>query len=95
MSYGDPRYGRQEGPGIGAGLMVRMIPILIGLVSVGVMMARGCQQGPFGRVQIVAAMKTHNITNILTFNGGDFARYPGMTVLDPNTIAASGNPPNR
>ncbi len=43
----------------------------------------------------VAAMKTHNITNILTFNGGDFARYPGIAVLNPNTIAASGNPPNR
>ena len=52
MSYGDPRYRNQNGNGMG--LAVRMIPILIGVVAVGMTMARGCQQGPFGRVQIVA-----------------------------------------
>jgi predicted Zn-dependent protease len=51
MSYGDPRYGGRGGNGIS--LAVRMIPILIGVVTVGVTMARGCQQGPFGRVQVV------------------------------------------
>ena len=60
MSYGDPRYGNQyrndggNGSGAGIGLAVRMIPILIGVVTVGFTMARGCQQGPFGRVQVVA-----------------------------------------
>ena len=34
----------------------------------------------------VAAMRTHNITRILTFNVGDFQRFPGITVLDPRTI---------
>src|SRR5689334_11105619 len=54
MSYGDPRYryGGDNRPGMGLG--VRMIPILIGLIAVGMTMARGCQQGPFGRVQVVA-----------------------------------------
>ncbi len=58
MSYGDSRYRNRDGSGngIGAGLLVRMIPILIGLVTVGITMARGCQQGPFGRVQVVAVM---------------------------------------
>lgn len=64
MSYGDPRYDRryrqeydqQYGPGnqIGISLLVRMIPILLGLGAVAMTMVRGCQQGPFGRTQVVA-----------------------------------------
>lgn len=56
MSYGDPRYEdpRYGYQGSGIGLGVRLIPILIGLIAVGATMVRGCQQGPFGRVQIVA-----------------------------------------
>jgi len=54
MSYGyrgnDQRH--PSGPGFGVG--ARLIPILIGLIAVGVTMARGCQQGPFGRAQVVA-----------------------------------------
>jgi predicted nucleic acid-binding protein len=38
----------------------------------------------------VAAMQTHELSHLLTFNGSDFARYPGLTALDPNTVAASG-----
>jgi predicted Zn-dependent protease len=38
------------------GLGVRLIPILIGLAAVGFTMARGCQHGPFGRMQLVAPM---------------------------------------
>ena len=34
----------------------------------------------------VAAMRTHGITRILTFNVGDFQRFSGLTVLDPRTI---------
>ena len=54
MSYGDPRYGYRENNGNGMGLLVRLIPILIGVFAVGATMVHGCQQGPFGRVQIVA-----------------------------------------
>ena len=32
---------------------LRLLPVLIGAVLIAVMMARGCQQGPFGRRQIV------------------------------------------
>ena len=35
----------------------------------------------------VAAMKTHGITHLVSFNSADFARYPGITVIDPRTIA--------
>ncbi|HET6326284.1 MAG TPA: M48 family metalloprotease [Planctomycetaceae bacterium] len=41
-------YGRP--PGRGA---LRLLPILIAVIAIGAMMARGCQQGPFGRKQVV------------------------------------------
>lgn len=53
MSYGDPRYGYRGNGGDGMRLLVRLIPILIGAAAIGMTMVRGCQQGPFGRVQIV------------------------------------------
>jgi predicted nucleic acid-binding protein len=34
--------------------------------------------------RLVAAMRTHGLTEPLTFNGDDFRRYDGVTVLDPN-----------
>jgi hypothetical protein len=33
---------------------LRLLPILIGVVLIGFTAVRGCQQGPFGRHQIVA-----------------------------------------
>lgn len=36
--------------------------------------------------RLVASMKVHHITHILTFNGADFARYPGITVLAPELV---------
>jgi predicted nucleic acid-binding protein len=35
--------------------------------------------------RLVAAMRTHGLTELLTFNGSDFRRFPGVTVLDPAT----------
>jgi predicted nucleic acid-binding protein len=37
--------------------------------------------------RIVATMIVHGLGSILTFNGSDFKRYPGITVLDPNDAA--------
>jgi predicted nucleic acid-binding protein len=39
--------------------------------------------------RIVAAMGAHGVTRILTFNRGDFERYPGVTVLSPLDAPAS------
>ncbi len=38
--------------------------------------------------RLVAAMKVHGLTHILTFNGSDFHRYApeGIVVVDPQTI---------
>ena len=54
MSYGNQGNYRRQPSGPGFGLGARLIPIVIGLIAVGVTMARGCQQGPFGRNQVVA-----------------------------------------
>lgn len=37
--------------------------------------------------RLVAAMKLHGLTAILTFNGKDFRRYAGIDVLDPAAVA--------
>lgn len=36
--------------------------------------------------RLVAAMATHGVLHILTFNDDDFSRYGGITVLDPRKI---------
>jgi predicted Zn-dependent protease len=55
MSYG---YGSDPGYGYGSGLLrslaVRAVPIIIALVIAAFTMTRGCQEGPFGRKQLVA-----------------------------------------
>jgi predicted nucleic acid-binding protein len=36
--------------------------------------------------RLVAAMHVHGVSAILTFNGSDFRRYPGIEVLHPRSI---------
>jgi len=33
--------------------------------------------------RLVAAMRRHGVTHLMTFNGADFKRYPGIEILDP------------
>ena len=35
--------------------------------------------------RLAALMLSHGVTHIVTLNGRDFARYPGLTVVDPAT----------
>ena len=35
---------------------------------------------------LVAVMNVHRITHIMTFNGADFARYPGISVIQPQNF---------
>lgn len=39
--------------------------------------------------RLVAAMQRHGLTQILTFNLGDFGRYAGIGVLDPEQVATT------
>ncbi len=36
--------------------------------------------------RLVAAMRVHGIDRILTFNTGDFARYPGIVAVHPSSV---------
>ncbi len=36
--------------------------------------------------RLVASMNVHQITNLLTFNGDDFKRFPNITIIDPTTV---------
>jgi hypothetical protein len=38
--------------------------------------------------RLVAAMLAHGLSRLLTFNVSDFARYPGITVLEPAQVLA-------
>ena len=48
-----------------------------------------CHGRPSFDARLVAAMRTHGISRILTFNGSDFARFDGLTILDPADIMLS------
>jgi hypothetical protein len=38
------------------------------------------------RVRLVAVKQTHGLTEILTFNTVDFARFSGIVAIDPATV---------
>ena len=43
---------------------------------------------PAHGTRLVAAMITHNLTHLLTFNTKDFRRFSEITAVDPRTILA-------
>jgi hypothetical protein len=43
--------------------------------------------------RLVAAMHVHKVNQILTFNARHFVRYPGITVLDPQTVTPNSKQP--
>jgi predicted nucleic acid-binding protein len=42
--------------------------------------------------RLVAAMQRHGLTHLLTFNASDFRRYPGIDILDPESLAGPVKP---
>jgi predicted nucleic acid-binding protein len=38
--------------------------------------------------RLVAAMQRHGLTNLLTFNAGDFARFSAINVFTPEEVVA-------
>ncbi len=38
--------------------------------------------------RLVAAMHVHGVSHLLTLNTGDFSRYPGVTAIHLQTLAA-------
>jgi predicted nucleic acid-binding protein len=47
------------------------------------------QGKPAHDARLVAAMERHGLTHILTFNVGDFRRYSGIEILDPQKVATT------
>jgi predicted nucleic acid-binding protein len=42
--------------------------------------------------RLVAAMAVHGLTHLLTFDTADFARFPGITALDPASFTPLPTP---
>jgi predicted nucleic acid-binding protein len=38
--------------------------------------------------RLIATMKTHGVSRLLTFDVDDFGRYTGIEVMHPKTVAA-------
>ena len=51
-----------------------------------IVVAHDCKGKPAHDARLVAWMNVHGVRHILTFNGGDFARYAGISVLDPSVV---------
>ena len=75
--------------------MIRLLPDLLTLFAEweALVGAHACHGRVSYDARLVAAMRTHGITQLLTFNGADFARFPGVAVLDPASLAAPAIPP--
>jgi predicted nucleic acid-binding protein len=43
--------------------------------------------------RLVASMQSHGVAHILTLNGADFARYPGITAIAPADLLAGPTTP--
>ena len=50
--------------------------------------AHDCKGKVAHDARLVAAMRTHALSHLLTFNVADFARFPGLTILDPAVVIA-------
>ena len=57
----------------------------------GLLVAHGVRDVQVHDARLVALMQVHGITHILTLNGADFARYPGIVPIDP--VSLSPPPP--
>jgi len=51
-----------------------------------IVVAHDCKGKVAHDARLVAAMQTHRLAEILTFNTADFARFPVITAIDPATV---------
>ena len=48
--------------------------------------AHGVQGVQVHDARLVALLQAHGITHVITLNGADFARYPGVVALHPTAV---------
>ena len=53
----------------------------------GLVVAHAVQGKQVHDARLVALMKAHGLTHVLTLNAGDFARFPGIIEIDPASLA--------
>lgn len=75
--------------------LFRLLPDLPPLFSEweGLVRTYACHGRVSYDARLVAAMRTYGLAQLLSFNRADFARFPGITALDPAAIAAGAAPP--
>jgi predicted nucleic acid-binding protein len=61
-------------------------PLTIIDVWEALVVAHDCKGKVAHDARLVAAMLTHGLHEILTFNTADFTRFPGITAIDPATV---------
>ena len=54
----------------------------------GLIVAHAVQGKQVHDARLVALMKAHGITHVLTLNAGDFARFPGIIEIAPASLAS-------
>jgi predicted nucleic acid-binding protein len=60
-------------------------PAIVGVWE-ALVVAHDCKGKVAHDARLVAAMQTHGLTEILTFNTADFARFSGIVAIDPATV---------
>lgn len=58
----------------------------------GLVVANACHGRVAHDAPYVAALNAHAITHLLTFNNQDFARFQGITAIDPACVSQSPKP---
>jgi predicted nucleic acid-binding protein len=74
--------------------LFRLIPDLHALFAEweALVVAHTCHGRLSYDARLVAAMRTHGITRLLTLNIADFTRFPGISILDPAAFAGATAP---
>src|SRR5437660_7839677 len=72
-------------------LLERLFPVLTEIPAAyplwrNLVVAHGVQGVQVHDVRLVALLQAHGITHIITLNGADFARYPGVVALHPTAV---------
>jgi predicted nucleic acid-binding protein len=72
-------------------LLERLFPVLTETPAAyplwrNLVVAHGVQGVQVHDARLVALLQAHGITHVITLNGADFARYPGVVALRPNAV---------
>jgi predicted nucleic acid-binding protein len=78
-------------------LVERLFPVVADSAAAyhvwrGLLVTHGVQGVQVHDARLVALMQVHGITHVLTLNGSDFSRFPGVVPLEPAGVIAPPPP---